>query len=127
MGKSRCGFVIIDKTGKYTIIIQENDRHKKWGIPKGHVEFFDKNKFMCAARETREELNLDIFDYDFQSLSKKGDVYLIKLNEFVDKIKIKPGREITRYHWVKIDDLKYALFLRSDKFNAFSKKAFQML
>jgi 8-oxo-dGTP pyrophosphatase MutT (NUDIX family) len=103
--------VIFDDSGKFVLMVQENNYAKKWGFPKGGIKREDDNSFVnCARREVKEETGLDISRWNCtkvcNQLGKHTFVFRTNLRPSVN-INTDP-KEILECEWVHID------FVRSD-------------
>ncbi len=130
----RCGTIITDITKTFIIIVFEKSypvHLRKWGIPKGHKESYDTNMLNCAKRETLEEVNLNLDKYNHNMLKTKKigklTVYYIQILDTIDNIKIKPGDEILKTFWVKINDVKDLIKKNPNQFNAAIRNAMKYI
>jgi ADP-ribose pyrophosphatase YjhB (NUDIX family) len=121
-----CGAVIIDKSGRYMLIVKESPfeagEQTKWGIPKGKFKV-GETLFECISREVCEETGVELLKNDFVKLRQTpskwhiselkfqrdtGERVSIKyymIDLYRQNIPLSLGNEIEIAKWMYIPDL----------------------
>ena len=114
MNYAGAGLVLLSSDLSSLILVRDA-RTGKWGFPKGHREYYDKNELDTAIRECREEIGLDSEDYTIRSesfkINKGSQAYLFRyatLNDDHRNIHVTATYEISTAQWVPIKQLLHA-------------------
>ena len=106
MKEKSCGCIIIDDDK--VLLIKQTKGH--WGLPKGHVEA-NETELETAARETKEETNLDVqIDetkrYTMEYVNDKGNLkeVVLFIAKPVSKDTIPQETEVSEIKWLSFEE-----------------------
>ena len=115
------------KTKKYLLI--QSEKAKRWGFPKGRYEEEDGTLLVAAARETKEESNLDVkiipeiyeeIVLPWKNNSKKLiRIYISFIDYEEDRVICNPG-EIMDHAW--IEESEFVAKISHDYFKPMAEK-----
>lgn len=124
------GIMVMDKDGRVLLGLRNDDAAKAsselhgegtWTMPGGKFEFGD-DLLSGAARELKEETDLDLIDAKIASITndKYGDsAHFITLGFLATKwsgeVKTMEPEEIIRWEWFSLDELPAKIFAPSRK------------
>lgn len=95
----KCGIIVISKDD-FEILLVRGKKSKKWGFPKGHMEFGETEE-ETAKRELYEETGIHIDDLKLRNrLRFKNNIYFFaNVDKSKIKINIQDKDEIEKAMW----------------------------
>jgi len=113
------GVLVIDETGKMLIGKRKSKFGKnEYALPGGHLEFQESFE-SCAARELKEETNIDGEDFEVVSLANDviGEKHYVTIGliarKYNGKAELMEPDKCESWGWFGLDDLPKPLFLPS--------------
>lgn len=122
MTRRRAGVFVLDPSGRKVLLVQENNRESKWGIPKGSIEP-NEDTFTAAFRELKEEAALDLSNGSYQYQGRKGNVYQVRL--YKDFTPTKTTQEIQQVRWIPLTFVYKDIESNPYKYNGFTRNYFK--
>jgi len=112
MDRKVCGGIVISKINKkYKILSVLQKEHKKWGPPKGGLEFLETN-LQCARREIFEETGFDINIKNTTHIPiiiMNSTYFIIPINNlkklYKNRINVIDNKEIDCVKWLDLKNL----------------------
>ena len=131
-----CGGIIVDKYLKNLLIVYQR-ASKKWGLPKGHMDFNEirnNDREKCAKREILEETGLDLNKLPNTIIGKENMnnkvFFIYKLDCSIEQLSLMPRdkNEILDVIWINLDNIN--MFTDKNECNRslreFNKRKFKL-
>lgn len=120
------GLYIFNENNELLIGLRKSKHgNDTWSPPGGHVDFGEGFK-VAAARETKEETNLDINIEDIKEVATTNDIYLDEDKHYVTihlitrkysgKLILMEPEKCSNWKWVSLDNLPDNMFLSAKNF-----------
>ncbi len=102
-----CGGILVysdKKKHNLNIIIIQDRKSKKWGLPKGGKEG-EETCFDCASREIMEETGLTVSKMNYEKIRIHSTEYFIILLDSMKKLNPIDTKEIFNIKWINVNDI----------------------
>lgn len=104
MNLKKCGIIVINMND-FEILLVRGKKSKKWGFPKGHMEFGETEQ-ETAKRELFEETGIELNVELKNRIRYKNNVYFFAyVEKSKTKINIQDRNEIEKAMWFSKNDL----------------------